>query len=203
MSDGALRITVGGQQLSSTDAQRKCILSRKHLEHFFFRQRRRDVGCCAQRLVQRSRFRFDVSSEFTIEISFAQLQNLLQHVGCAGFLAVERKHAQNRIEPETFSYKLANLRRLKVSYRKILSALRSLKSSIEIRHLEPPPVHESAHKHRVPIITPTRPRASLLVNRESFGEPARDAVVSHLQRDDERVFVPERAAPVELACFTR
>src|SRR6185369_11257076 len=43
----------------------------------------------------------------------------------------------------------------------------------------------------------------LFINGKPFGEPARDAIVSHLQGDDVRVLVPERAAPVELAGFTR
>src|SRR6185295_4902153 len=94
---------------------------------------------------------------------------------------------------------LANLRRLEISNRNILRALGPLETGVEIRHLEPALLHERAHKQRVPIVAPTRPRASLFVNGKSFREPARDAIVSHLQSNDVRVLVPQCAAPVKLA----
>src|SRR6185369_1542493 len=68
---------------------------------------------------------------------------------------------------------------------------------------EPAFFSERAYEQRVPIIAATRARASLLVNRKAFREPARNAVFSHLQSDDVRVLVPECAAPIELARFTR
>ena len=41
--------------------------------------------------------------------------------------------------------------------------------------------------------------ALLLVHRDAFGEPARHALVRHLQRDDVRELVPQRRFPLELA----
>src|SRR6185503_8116536 len=141
--------------------------------------------------------------KLAIEITLAQLQNLLKHVGCARFVAIHCKHSKNRVEAVALCDEFANLRRLKVSDRNILRALWSLKTGVEIRHLEPAFLRERAHKKRVPIIAPTGAGASLFVNGKTLGEPPRDTVVSHLQRDDVRVFVPERAAPIELARFAR
>ena len=41
--------------------------------------------------------------------------------------------------------------------------------------------------------------ALLLVDRDAFGQPARHALIRHLQRDDVRQLVPQRRFPLELA----
>ena len=46
---------------------------------------------------------------------------------------------------------------------------------------------------------PLRPRDLLFVLRDAFGQPARHALVGHLQRDDVRQLVPQRRLPLELA----
>ena len=42
-------------------------------------------------------------------------------------------------------------------------------------------------------------RAALFVDRNAFGQPARDALLRHLQRDDVRELVPQRRLPGEVA----
>src|SRR6185369_2832556 len=123
--------------------------------------------------------------------------------GCASFVAIHGEHAQDRIEAVTFGDELTNLRCLEVSDRNVLRALRPLETRIEIRHLEPTAFTERADKEWIPIVAPTRPRASFFVNRESFRKPARNTIVSHLQRNDVSVLVPQCAAPIKLAGFAR
>src|SRR5262249_61452613 len=62
---------------------------------------------------------------------------------------------------------------------------------------------ECLQHHWIPLISPTGSGPAFFVDRESLGKPARDTIVRHLQRDDVSVFVPERAAPVELSAFAR
>ena len=53
------------------------------------------------------------------------------------------------------------------------------------------------------VVAPAGIRLAFFVNRQTFGEPSRDLVVRHLQGDDVREFMPERASPVELIRFAR
>ncbi len=70
-------------------------------------------------------------------------------------------------------------------------------AAIEIGQRDDLAALERVGKAQLHLATPLGTRALLLEHRDALGEPARDAVVRHLQRDDVRHLVPQRGLPVE------
>ena len=77
--------------------------------------------------------------------------------------------------------------------------LRTRKRGVEIAQLQRLAAVQHAGEGDVHLATPLGARLFLLVDGDAFGEPARDPLVRHLQRDDVRELVPHRRFPLELA----
>src|SRR5689334_7233964 len=157
-------VAVRCEQLSGANTQREGVVRLQLLDYVYFRQRSNRGGLVAQSLFPRTYLGLDVSTEFAIEITLAQLQHLSQDVGRVRLVTIECEHAEDRVKPETVNDELANLRGLKICNSDVLRRTWSLKCCVEIRDLEPAPGCEAAHKQRVPVIPPTGPRAPLFVN---------------------------------------
>src|SRR5581483_7035132 len=141
----------------------------------------------------------NVFVEGAVELIFSEFERGFQDVRRLLLVAVAAQHVQNRVEAELVRDKFADLRRLEVTQLDVIRRFGPQEPPVKISNLCPASVVEGFDGDDAPVIAPAGPRLALLVNREPFGKPARDAVVGHLERDHMRVFVPERAAPVELA----
>ena len=87
-------------------------------------------------------------------------------------------------------------RRLEVRER---DRLRILNAAFRSRSFSVSPRFSIAGELDVHLAAPLGARLLLLVDRDAFGQPARQPLVRHLQRDDVRQLVPERRFPLELA----
>src|SRR5262245_23015451 len=70
---------------------------------------------------------------------------------------------------------------------------------VEIAELQRLPAVEQAGELDVHLTPPLRPRALLFVDRNAFSEPAWDALIRHLERNDVCQLVPQRRLPLEAA----
>ena len=79
------------------------------------------------------------------------------------------------------------------------NALRILEGFVQILELDVLLAIEDAREHVFARTRPVAPRLGLLPLGDAFGQPARHALIRHLQRDDVAELVPQRRLPEEIA----
>src|SRR5262249_33370577 len=206
MRDGLIVVARGEIYSAGAQIEREIVRRRSGFGQYLFLRRLRVA------IVPPGRFeRLDVFIDFAahviielaVEVGLRELQRLRQDFRSLLFLLVAAQHFENRVETGAFIDEVANLRSLEVGQGDVVRAFGLNEDVVQVGYREPPVFGECLDVFDAPIVAPSGPSVVLLEDAQPLRKPPRDQVVGGLQRDDVRVFVPERAPPVDFSFARR
>src|SRR5262245_47346373 len=128
-------------------------------------------------------------------------ERLLQNIGSLDSPLVQVEHLQDRRESRFLFDEIAYERSLEISKRNLIGRPGPGECPFHTADSYEAPAIKRFDQVDAPSLAPAGPGSALFINRQSLRKPPRDPIVGHLQRDDVGEFVPQGAAPVEVALF--
>ena len=156
------------------------------------------------------RFHFEVFhlvvnplEELGVELIGGLAERLLKDIRCPLAFFVEQQHFLDCRESELLLDVVADDGCLVVRHQHLLLILRPDKAVVQFSYRQKLLGFDRVQVVELHIVAPAGEAFALFINREAFGEPSRNLMIRHLQRDDVHEFMPERAAPIERVRLAR